>query len=65
MNVSRLANVEISCISDHFDDDSRLNSCNLSLGFGSLLQFCHLLTLYRGSNNLLSKYDVADLAGRQ
>lgn len=66
MNVGRLANMKINRKSNNcFDGGSRLNSCNLSLGFGAFLQFRHLLTLYRGSNYLLSKNDVADLTGCQ
>jgi len=66
MNVSRLANNEISETSSNYSDgNSRLNSRNLPLGFSALLQFRHLLALYRGSNNLLSKNDVADFTGCQ
>ena len=66
MDVGRLANINISrASSNYFDGNSRLNSRNLPLGFSSLLQFRHLLALYRGSNNLLSKNDVADFTGCQ
>lgn len=66
MDVCRLANIKMSKTSNnYFDGDSRLDSRDLALGFSTLLQFRHLLSLYRGSNNLLSKNDVADLTGRQ
>lgn len=51
--------------SNSSDGNSRLNSRNLPLCFSALLQFRHLLALYRGSNNLLSKDDVTDFTGCQ
>lgn len=66
MNISRLANLRMSKTSDtNFDNNSRLDSRDLPLSFSALLQFRHLLALYGGSNDLLSKNDVADLTGRQ
>lgn len=66
VNVGRLADIKMSRVSNnYFDGNSRLDSRDLPLSFSALLQFRHLLALYRGSNDLLSKNDVADLTGRQ
>jgi hypothetical protein len=37
MNVGRLADNDVSRMADYFDDNSRLNSRNLPLGFSALL----------------------------
>lgn len=66
MNVGRLANIKISKTSYRsFDISSRLYCCNLPLGFSPFLQFRHLLALHRGSDNFLSKNNVADFASCQ
>ena len=41
----------------------RLHGCNLTLSFGALLEFGHLLTLNGRCSNLLSENDVSNLAG--
>lgn len=66
MDVGRLANIEVSILfGNYLNGNSRLNSSNLPLSLSAFLQFRHLLSLYRRSNNLLSKNDVSDFTGCQ
>lgn len=65
MNIGRLAEFNIRFFFYSYSNNLRLNGRDLPLCFGTLLQFRHLLALYRRSDNLLSKNDVTNFAGRQ
>lgn len=43
----------------------RLDSSDLTLRLCALLQFGHLLPLYRGCSNFLAQNDISDLANSQ
>jgi len=45
--------------------NTRLDGSDLTLGLCALLQFGHLLSLYRGCSNFLTQNDISDLANGQ